>query len=476
MNKGLVFNFLGRILIYFSFLYSLPIATAYYYHEPLRPFLYSVLISIIVGIILFSVRPKSDVFRYKEGFAIVGLGWLFISIMGAIPYVMVGTGVVDALFESMSGFTTTGATIYDKIEVLPKSILLWRSMTEWVGGMGIIVLFVAVFPSIATRGYALLPAEVPGITVSKLTPRLKDTAMRLWAIYLLFTFLEISLLYLAGVSLYDAVNHTFTTLSTGGFSTHTESVAYFKSPVVELIIAIFMFLSGANFALHYYLLKGKPNLFKDPEFRFYTAILLFAILVITILNFRGGNILTTFRHSAFNAISVMTTTGYTNFDFDTWGDGARLILLALMFVGGCSGSTGGGIKVIRILVLAKHSVHQILKEAEPRTARVVKLGKEILKKDIIDDVAAFFVLYVLIFSISTILISFFGLDIVSAASAVAATMGNVGPGLGMVGASESYSVLHPFVKIVLFFNMWAGRLEIFTVFSLFIPSFWRERW
>ncbi|RLI77535.1 TrkH family potassium uptake protein, partial [Archaeoglobales archaeon] len=211
------------------------------------------------------------------------------------------------------------------------------------------------------------------------------------------------------------------------------------------------------------------------EFRFYTAILLVAILFITLLTY-DGNIFQTFRHASFNTISVMTTTGYTNFDFDRWGDGARLILLALMFVGGCSGSTGGGMKVIRILILAKYSVHQILKEAEPRTARVVKLGKEALKKDIIDDIAAFFVLYVLIFIISTIILSLFGLDIVSAISAVAATMGNVGPGLGVVGASESYSALHPLVKIILFFNMWAGRLEIFTVFSLFIPSFWRERW
>ncbi len=475
MNKGLVFHFLGRMLVYFSFLYSLPILTAYYYHESMKPFLFSVAATIMVGLILYSFQPKSDVFRYKEGFAIVGLGWLFISVMGAIPYVMVGTSIVDALFESMSGFTTTGATIFDRVEDLPKSILLWRSMTEWVGGMGIIVLFVAVFPSIARRGYALLQAEVPGITVSKLTPRLKDSAMRLWAIYLLFTLLEIALLYFAGMGIYDAVNHTFTTLSTGGFSTHTQSVAYFNSPLVELIISVFMFLAGANFALHYYLLKGNPRLFKDPEFRFYTAILLVAILFITLLTY-DGNIFQTFRHASFNTISVMTTTGYTNFDFDRWGDGARLILLALMFVGGCSGSTGGGMKVIRILILAKYSVHQILKEAEPRTARVVKLGKEALKKDIIDDIAAFFVLYVLIFIISTIILSLFGLDIVSAISAVAATMGNVGPGLGVVGASESYSALHPLVKIILFFNMWAGRLEIFTVFSLFIPSFWRERW
>jgi trk system potassium uptake protein TrkH len=436
MNNGLVFNFLGRMLLYFSFLYSLPIIVAYYYREPLMPFIYSVIASIAVGICLFLIKPRSDVFRYKEGFAIVGLGWLFISIMGAIPYVAVGTNVVDALFESMSGFTTTGATIFDSIEELPKSILLWRSMTEWVGGMGIIVLFVAVFPSIASRGYALLSAEVPGITVSRLTPRLKDTAIRLWAIYLLFTLIEISLLYLAGMSFYDAVNHSFTTLSTGGFSTHTESIAYFKNPVIELIISLFMFIAGINFALHYHLMKGKFMLFRDPEFRFYSSILLASILLVTILNFEG-DLLTTFRHSAFNTISIMTTTGYTNYDFDRWGDAAKLILLSLMFIGGCSGSTGGGMKVIRILVLAKYSVHQILKEAEPRTARVVKIGREALKKDIIDDVSAFFVLYVLIFLISTIIISLFGLDLLSAVSAVAATMGNVGPGLGVVGAPKA---------------------------------------
>jgi|Deesub1362A_J573_1020465.scaffolds.fasta_scaffold00236_4 trk system potassium uptake protein TrkH len=475
MNTGLVFNFLGKILIYFTFLYSIPIATAYLYSESVTPFLISVVVSITVGFTLHLIKPESDLFRYKEGFAIVGLGWLLISLMGAIPYVVVGTPVVDAFFESMSGFTTTGATIFDRVEDLPRSILLWRSMTEWIGGMGIIVLFVAVFPSIAKKGHALLQAEIPGITVSKLTPRLKDTAMVLWAVYLLFTVVEVVLLYIAGLDIFDSINHAFTTMSTGGFSTHTESIAYFKNPVVELIIGLFMFLAGMNFALHYYLLKGKLKFTKDPEFRFYLAILLLAIIFLTFLNF-NGDVVESIRYSAFNAISVMTTTGYTTYDFDTWSDGARVILLMLMFVGGCSGSTAGGIKAIRIFLLAKYSVHQILKEAEPRTARVVKLGDETIKKDILDDVAAFFVLYVLIFAISTVLIVLSGLDMISSASAVAATMSNVGPGLGVVGASESYSALSPLVKLILIFNMWAGRLEIFTVFSLFIPSFWRERW
>jgi trk system potassium uptake protein TrkH len=395
--------------------------------------------------------------------------------MGAIPYAVIGVGFVDALFESMSGFTTTGATIFDRVEILPKSILLWRSLTEWLGGMGIIVLFVAVFPSMARKGHALLQAEVPGITVSKLTPRLKDTALRLWVVYLLFTIAEVLLLYLAGMSLFDSVNHAFTTMSTGGFSTHTESIAYFRDPLIEAIIGVFMFIAGANFALHFYMLRGNPKIFRDSEFRFYAGILIVAILFLTFLNY-DGDLSESFRYSYFNAISIMTTTGYASFDFDLWSDTSRMILLSLMFVGGCSGSTAGGMKAIRIFLLVKYAIHQILREAEPRTARVVKFGKETVKKEILDDITAFFALYVIIFAISSITISFFGLDLLSSVSAVAATMGNVGPGLGAVGASESYSALHPVVKIILIVNMWAGRLEIFTVFSLFIPSFWREKW
>ncbi|AGK61698.1 potassium uptake protein, TrkH family [Archaeoglobus sulfaticallidus PM70-1] len=475
MNYLLVINFLGRIMLYFTALFSLPLITAFIFKESFYPFLVAIAVNLIISLILYSVKPKSEVFRYKEGFAIVGLGWFLISLIGAIPYCMIGTGFIDAIFESMSGFTTTGATIFDRIEVLPKSILLWRSLTEWVGGMGIIVLFVAVFPSIAKKGYALFQAEVPGITVSKVTPRLKDTALRLWEIYLLFTVLEVALLYLAGLNLFDAINHSFTTMSTGGFSTHTESIAYYRSPLIETIITIFMIVAGVNFSLHYYWLKGDARILRDPEFKAYISLLAIAIACLTILNSKG-DLIESFRYSAFNAVSLMTTTGYASYDFDRWMDSSKLIILTLMFIGGCSGSTAGGIKVIRIYLLEKYSIHQILKEADPRTARVIKMNDRILKKEIIDDITAFFVLYVLIFAVSSVVISLFGMDLLSAVSAVVATMSNVGPGLGAVGATESYSALHPVVKLILFFNMWAGRLELFTVLSLFIPSFWKERW
>ncbi|WP_456477665.1 TrkH family potassium uptake protein [Geoglobus ahangari] len=477
MNTRLVVNYLSQIVLYFSLVFTIPLAAAIRYHEDVYAFAIPMAVCAFLGSIVYVIsKPESDVAKYKEGYAIVGIGWLLIAIAGSIPYVYYSISPVDAFFEAMSGFTTTGATIIDSIEDLPKSLLLWRSLTQWLGGMGIVVLFVAIFPTLAKKSETLLQAEVPGLKVEKIKPRLKDTALRLYATYMLLTVLEIVLLYILGMSLYDAVNHTFTTLSTGGFSTHTESIAYFNSPAIEFVIFIFMILGGMNFVLIYLLLKGQTKFLRDTEFRFYIAILLLAGAIMTAINLERFELGESLRYSFFQVASIMTTTGYTTFDFDTWSDSARLLLLMLMFVGGSTGSTGGGIKVVRIYLLTVYSLGQILKSAEPRTARIVRLNDEVVDKETLHNITAFFTLYVLIFVLSTFLVSLTGLDMISSISAVSATINNVGPGLGAVGAAESYSSLSATAKLILAFNMWIGRLELFTVLSLFIPSFWRERW
>ena len=477
MNVVLVLNLLGRICIYFSLIFSIPIVTAIYYGEDILPFIIAAVTSFAVGLILSVLKPESQVVKYREGYAIVGMGWLIVSLIGAIPYMYIGANPIDAFFEAMSGFTTTGATIFDVVEVLPKSILLWRSLTQWLGGMGIVVLFVAIFPAIAKMGEPLLHAEVPGIKLSKLKPKLKDTAILLYMVYLIFTVLEIALLYVLGLDFYDAVNHAFTTLSTGGFSTHTESISYYDSPAVEGVVTVFMFIGGANFALLYFLLRGNLKIVRDAEFRVYGLILLTAVVVLVVLNLEVyPSLLESFRYSVFQAVAIMTTTGYTTYDFDTWSDSAKLVLLMLMFVGGSSGSTAGGIKAGRMYLLTIYSIIQIQKAAEPRRARVVKFGGEVIKSELLDEVAAFFVLYIVIFVISVFLVSISGLDMITSISAVAATINNVGPALGAAGASETYAALPWFAKLVLTVDMWMGRLELFAVISLFIPTFWKEKW
>lgn len=477
MNTRLIFNFIGQILIYYSFVFILPIVTAYYFMESPFPFIIAMLISMTAGILLyFTQKPESEYAKYKEGYAIVGLGWLAVVFIGQIPYIYYGTGLIDAFFETMSGFTTTGATIFDEIEILPKSLLLWRSLTQWLGGMGIVVLFVAIFPALSKRGETLLQAEVPGLKIEKIKPRIRDTAIRLYLTYLTLTALEIIILKALGVSLFDAINHTFTTLSTGGFSTHTESIAYFRDPAIEFAIFIFMVLGGTNFVLIYLMLIGKPKFFRDVEFKFYILLLVLSGIVLTALNTDRYSIIESIRYSFFQCASIMTTTGYTTADFDAWNESAKLLLLMLMFVGGSTGSTGGGIKVARIYLLSLYSLGQILKSAEPRSVRLIKYNGEVLDWDILHNITAFFALYILIFVFSTFLISLTGLDMITSISAVSASINNVGPGLGDVGAVESYSSIHPIAKIILAFNMWIGRLELFTVLSLFIPSFWRERW
>ncbi|AEA46772.1 TrkH family potassium uptake protein [Archaeoglobus veneficus] len=475
MNVRLVLNFLGRILIYFSLIMLLPLAIAYYYGEPVKPFIAAQAAAIATGVVFMLLKPESELLRYKEGMAIVGLGWLSVSIVGSIP-LLFHTHPVNAFFETMSGFTTTGATIFDRVEDLPKSILFWRSLTQWLGGMGIIVLFVAVFPAMARKGEKLFQAEYPGVNLGKLKPRVEDTAIILYSIYLFYTVLEAMILYFLGLSPFDAITHAFTTLSTGGFSTHTESIAYFSSPAIEAVISLFMFLGGTNFALHYFLLTGKRLPFRDPEFRIYAAIIAISAAMLAVVNLQKFDLLESIRYSVFQTVSIVTTTGYTTSDFDTWSDAAKMVILILMFVGGCSGSTAGGMKVIRLYLLLEYAILQVLKAAEPRIVRIVRYGEQVINKEALDAIAAFFILYILVFVFSSLTLALSGLDIITSISSVAACLGNIGPAMGLAGAAESYAALPYHVKLVLAVDMWVGRLEMFTVISLFIPQFWMRKW
>jgi trk system potassium uptake protein TrkH len=376
----------------------------------------------------------------------------------------------------MSGFTTTGATIFDDVETLSKSIIFWRAFTQWLGGMGIIALFVAVFPAMAARSETLFHAEYPGVTLEKLKPRLEDTALILYSIYLFYTLLEVVILYFLGVPAGDAFLHALTTLPTGGFSSHTDSIAYFNNPLVEAVIVLFMIAAGTNFALHYYLLRMGRLPYRDPEFRVYITVLAAGSILIVLLNMSAFGLFDSVRYSVFQVVSIATTTGYTTSDFDMWNSGAKVILLTLMFIGGSSGSTAGGIKILRLYLLIRYAILQIMKVAEPRTARTVKYGENVIKKDILDETAAFFVLFILIFAASIIFVSLSGFDFLTTISSVAACLGNVGPAMGLAGASESYSFFPYHVKFILALNMWIGRLEIFTVLALFIPQFWMRKW
>ncbi len=509
-------NALGYILMLFSASFALPLICAIIYirrdtegWETILAFVIPALLSLLTGLFFTQIIGKNETLglRDREAFAVVGIGWLAIAAFGAMPYLISGTfdfgieGFVNSYFESMSGFTTTGSTVLepspgnDYLDDYAHSVLLWRSQTQWMGGMGIIVLSVVVFSRLFGGGMGLMRAEVPGTSVARLRPKMQHTAMALWLIYALFTLMEAVLLRLAGMSTYDAINHSFTTLATGGFSTHFASIAYYSNTMdpigfggsyalIEVILILFMAIAGTNFVLHYtIIMKGDRirALFKDPEFRFYILLLLFATLVMTaVLTWRTYPAYTASRYAVFQAVSIMTTTGYANADFETWPVSARMLLIILMFVGGCAGSTGGAIKVIRVLVILKMARREIRKVVHPKAVVPINIGGTAIPEETCMSIAAFFILYLAIFIVATFLIALIGAqsggayDFPSALSAVAATLGNVGPGLGAFGPTVTYLHLHWIGKIILTLCMWTGRLELYAGVFLFFPGSWRK--
>lgn len=417
--------------------------------------------------------------RPRDGFFAVTCAWATAALVGAIPFLIYPTftGITDAFFESMSGFTTTGATLIDTIEDEPDAILLWRSITQWLGGVGIVVLVVAVAPATGLASQRVFYAETSGVTADRLTPRIADTAKIIWGIYLALTALGFGAYLLAGMGAFDAINHIFTTVATGGFSTRTLSIAAFDSLAVELVAIVFMALAGVNFAFYWRALWGRERLWPQAaEVRAYVLLLLAGIVVVTAslwVSGEAGGLPGALRDAAFTVTSIMTTTGYTTADFDEWPSFAPLVLLALMFVGGCAGSTSGGMKVIRIMLLAKTARQEVERQLRPKAVKVLRIRGKVFSEELRRGVLGFFYIYVTVFLVGTLIMAAIGLDLVTAASAVIATLNVIGPGLGEVGASENYGAVPQGGRWVLSFLMLAGRLEIFTVLVLLTPAFWR---
>ena len=479
MNWKAVLKIQGILLLILSASMIFPLLFSFYYGSDDKTALtLSILTTFTTGALFTVFFNSKRALRPREGFVIVSLGWIFAALFGALPFFFYGTfgnNFTDCFFETMSGFTTTGATVLTDIESLPKGLLFWRSLTHWLGGMGIIMLTIAILPILGLSSSQLYRAEVPGPTKDKISPRIKDTAKILWYIYFGLTILQTALLMIGDMSFYDALCHTFGTLATGGFSTLNSSVAGYNSVYIELIIMIFMYLAGINFSLHFFLIKGRiRDFFTNREWMFYTLILTLAILIITI-NIYEKNIYPAFstclRYASFQVVSITTTTGFVTADFEVWPYFSKIILIILMFFGGCSGSTGGGMKQIRIMVVLKFAVNELKKLTYPRGYFSLKIGSDLFSEYVIKNILGFFVLFISFFALATILLTFQGYDIVTSFSASIATLGNIGPGLAKVGAIENYAFFDNFSKLILCFNMLLGRLEIYSVLILIYAVF-----
>jgi len=498
MNYPLVAKYLGHFSIAIAALMLPSAGWAVYYAEwdALVALLFSMLFSLITGAItvFFSRHCSSKMFQ-RETLALVALGWLWIAGLGALPYIFSGVlDPVSAYFESVSGFTTTGSTVIIDIESVHKSILFWRSFTHWLGGMGIIMLFIAVMPYLGVGGKQMFKSEFPGPEPRSLSPRIRDTASMLWKIYLGFTVAETIFLMIAGMNLFDALCHTFGTLATGGFSPRNASVAAFDSAAIDIIIIFFMLAAGSNFTLYFAMLRGKLSaLWKNQEWKIYIAILAISSILIT-LNLMGvqgtvkaadiapqpgtdppayaiGHAL---RMASFQTVSIMTTTGFCTDNFDVWPHFSRMLLLLLMFVGGCAGSTGGGMKVVRLIMLAKMTYRRVENNFRPKTIRALRINGEVVEEGVQRTVLVFAVLYVAIFGAGCLFMSGLGLPFQTAVGSVAATLNNVGPGLELVGAVSHYAHIPSVGKLFLSLCMVLGRLELFSICVLFLPAFWRH--
>ena len=415
----------------------------------------------------------------RDGFGIATFGWLFVSAFGALPYVFSGAipSFIPAVFETMSGFTTTGASVLTDLETLPRGILFWRAMTHFFGGMGVLVLCVAILPFLKVGGMQIYRAEVPGPTKDRLTPRISATAKLLWGAYVLFCVVQTILLMLGGMSLFDAWCHTCATMATGGFSPRTASVGAYDSAYIDIVIIVFMFLAGTNFVLHLRLLSGKPlEYFRDPEFRFYLVCWLAACLILT-FNVWGETYESfgeSLRAAFFQGTSIMTTTGFVTEDFDRWPETSRILLVILMFIGGGAGSTGGGVKNIRILTGLKALYRELLVYMRPDAVKTIRVGHSNLKDQSVSNICAFLLIFVLLFCVGSLVMTAFTPDLGTAASSTIACLGNIGPGLNAVGATQNYAGIPQAGQCILILLMLLGRLELYTVLVIFMPSFWRK--
>jgi len=492
LNYFVVLKLLGLLVITVAASMTPSLLWSLYYRDGAQlAILLAMVVSGVAGSIMFVVgrsRPQ-DLFR-REATTVVGVGWLLSALVGALPFYFAGAfpSLVDCYFEAMSGFTTTGASVLIDFDSMAQGLHFWRCFTHWLGGMGIIVLFVAILPFLGAGGRALMKSEVPGPVTESLTPRVKDTAAVLWKLYCILTVAQTFFLMLCGMSFFDALCHTFATLATGGFSTHARSIAGYESLPIEIVTIVFMIAAGTNFSLYYTMLRGNRRaLFVDREWRTYVYILAGSTVFVAFLLWWRSPIYESpfraLRDSAFQVVALMTTTGFATANFDLWPGTVKVLLVLLMFVGGCAGSTGGGIKVMRWIILAKAGWGQLERVYSPRTVRKVRLGGEVLDDELKASILTFFFLWMVIFAMGTLMVTFLegqsllGDDkhLVTAATAVVATLNNIGPGLGLVGAVENYAFFNPATKLLLTFLMVLGRLELYAILVLFAPRFWRSR-
>jgi trk/ktr system potassium uptake protein len=482
MRWRYIFRVVGQLTLFmglsmvFSFIVGL-----YYADSSVYPVLLCILITTASGFAIYIGfrRITIESMSTREGMAIVFLGWVAAGLFGALPFYfgIESCSFTDAFFESVSGFTTTGASTLEDIEGISKGILFWRSLIQWLGGMGIIVLSLAVLPFLRVGGMQLYRAEVPSPEPDKLKPRIKETAAILWKVYILLTAIQTMLLWFGGMSLFDSLCHAFTTMPTGGFSTRNASIAYYNSTYFDVLFIIFMILAGINFTLHYQLLRGKPLVFwRDPECRFYLGLLLVLIAIVSINIY--GDVYKSFTHSirlaAFQVVSIMTTTGFATADYLQWPVMSQLILWVCMFIGASAGSTGGGMKCLRIMLLFKYCYRELFSLVHPNAIAHLKLSGKPIPNDIIRSVVGFFVLYVGLFAVCSILLAGLGIDFITAIGAVAASIGNIGPGFGLVGPAGNYAGIPVLGKWLLAWCMLLGRLEIYTVIIFLAPEFWRK--
>lgn len=493
LNGKIIMHLMGLLLLCNgSFMLIAALVSGLYNDGATLDITLAAIVTMLVGVFaMFTTRGHKKEVKKREGYIIVTAGWIVMSISGVLPYLFSGAipDVTNAFFETISGYTTTGASILDDIESLPKGILFWRSLTHWIGGMGIIVLAIAILPLLGIGGMQLFAAEAPGPNADKLHPRITDTAKRLWLIYFGYTVAETILLKLAGMSFFDAMNHSLATLSTGGFSTKNASLAYWNNqPLIQYIVILFMFLAGANFVLSYFAFKGKiQRIFKDEEFKYYAGFVIgFTVIAALVIYFKAevpvseyhpmvyGAAESTFRHSLFQVIAVITTTGFVTADFTSWTPFLTIFFFGLMFLGGSAGSTSGGIKVVRHLLIIKNGVLEFKRTLHTNAIIPVRYNNKMVPENIVYNVIAFFVLYMLLFIIGSLVLGAMGLDFESAIGGAATSLGNVGPGLGSLNPLSNFNDLPMLGKWWCGFLMLLGRLELFTVLILLTPYFWKR--
>jgi len=481
VNLKLIIRICGYLLLTeAAFLFLSLLVSLIYGENDALAFIYSILLTVGLGTmaVVFTRNEKNE-FGKREGYIIVSLMWMVFSLIGTLPFMWSGsiTNFTDAFFETMSGFTGTGASILNDIEALPHGVLFWRSITQWMGGMGFVVLALAVLPFLGVGGVQLYSAEAPGLTADKLQPRVKETAQRLWVIYLALTFAETILLWIGGMTFFDSICHSFTSLGTGGYSTKQASIEYYTNPYIHYVIILFMFMGASNFTLWYFALKlDFKRVFKNEEFRLFVFIILSFSLIIAAHLFltEGYRAEKAFRDSLFQVVSIISTTGFVSADYMLWPPVLIGMIFTLMFIGGSSGSTGGGIKVIRILYVFKNIYFEVKRLVHPKAIIPIRLEGKTVPQPIVNSLFAFFVLYLFIFALGTLLMIATGLDMDSAMGAVATSLAGIGPGLGSTGPVENFYHVAPFGKWVLSFLMLIGRLELFTFLIIFTPAFWKK--